>query len=338
MAGEKDDSLDDPSLLEDEDLARDDAAVVVDPHDDVKPADGKKAEVRDDDVEVVIEEETEEEIEARRQREEEAALDQDGRRIEHDDPDAKYSKEVRERIEREARRAREAIARATAAHQARLKAEAASRARQKEALDVTDSALESQIKSTRAQLVKAKEDGKSEDEVKLGEDLERLNRRKDSVAEAKKTLEQEEEEAKRGGDAAQPNPLADSWKARNRWFGDTRFREQTAITALIDRSLSAEGYDKTSPEYFAELDRRVRRRLPEMQRYMQQRRPQGGEQRPASRREPTGGVRRAEGRDGEQPPRKGKITLKQADLDNMRAFGLDPSNKDHLREYALNKR
>lgn len=342
MAGEKDDSLDDPSLLNDEEIADE-----VEVQQDADPGEGKdpkdkKAPGADDDVEVVIEEETEEELEARRRREEEAPLEQEGRVTEHeDDPDAKYSKEVRARIERERRIAREANARAQTAHRARLEAEAKSRAARKEAVEVTEVALETSIKNTRAALLKAKEDGKSEDEVRLQEEFDRLNRRKDSLADAKRGLEQEEEAAKHGGGEG-PNDLARQWMERNEWFSDARFGEQIMITRAIDRALAAKGFDKNTQGYYDELDRRIRRRLPELQRYMQRRPGQRLEVRPDAgkekRREPTGGVRRAEGRDGEQTPRKGKIVLKRSDLDNMRAFGLDPNNKEHLREYALNKR
>lgn len=36
--------------------------------------------------------------------------------------------------------------------------------------------------------------------------------------------------------------------------------------------------------------------------------------------------------------RNGKITLTKNDLANMRKFGLDPTNKEHLREFAVQTR
>lgn len=330
--------LDDPSLLDDE---NDDPVTGADDdlggdgaRDGGEPKDNGGAQDGGDDIDVVVEEETEGDTEANADA---GALDAGDRRGADDDlTDA--SRNVRERIERERRIAREANARAQAAHQARLTAEARARTREKEALDVTETALESNLKHTRAALLKAKEDGKSEDEIKLQEELDRLNRRKDTITQLKGDLERQEEEAKRGASDAQANPLADQWKARNRWFNDPRFKEQSAITIVIDRAMANEGYDKNSAEYYQELDRRVRRRLPELQRYMQRpAAPDGAQGGGKPRREPTGGVQRRDAGGGQGGGAKRKVTLNKQDFSNMRNFGLDPSNKEHQREYALNK-
>ena len=45
----------------------------------------------------------------------------------------------------------------------------------------------------------------------------------------------------------------------------------------------------------------------------------------------------AVGGGAQSAPGKRTVTLNKADLDNMRRFGLDPTNKAHLREYASNK-
>lgn len=264
------------------------------------------------------------------EKEEKGAKDQPGQE--------KYSKNVIARIGREQRIAREATVRATTANQRALTAEAKSRAVQKDALDITENALDSHIKSTKATLLKAKEDGKSEEEITLQSELNKLESRKEAVAASKRNLDAEIEAAKRGGGAEGPNPLAQDWMRRNKWFTDPRFAEQAAHTRLIDKALEAQGYDKNSSDYFAELDRRIGRRLPEIVKLRQ--RPSGGDDdgRPAAQRkparEPTGGVQRGAGATGAG---KGRVVLKPTDLQNMRAFGLDPANKEHQREYALNK-
>lgn len=250
----------------------------------------------------------------------------------------KYSKDVRARIGREQRIARDATVRATTANQRALAAEAKSRAVQKDALDITEQALESHIKATSATLLKAKEDGKSEDEIKLQSELNKLESRREAVAVSKRNLDAEIEAAKRGGAAEGPNPLAQDWMRRNKWFTDPRFAEQAAHTRLIDKALELQGYDKTSTEYFAELDRRIGRRLPEIVKLRQRQGNEDGGERPAAQRkparEPTGGVQRSAGASGAG---KGKVVLTQADLANMRSFGIDTTDKAALREYALNK-
>ncbi|HYC65580.1 MAG TPA: hypothetical protein VEC14_12680, partial [Reyranellaceae bacterium] len=82
-------------------------------------------------------------------------------------------------------------------------------------------------------------------------------------------------------------------------------------------------------------DKRIRRRCPELQRFSGRR--GEPERKREQRRDPTGGTPRGGARADGAKPAKGKVTLTQADLDNMRAFGMDPKNKEHLREYALNK-
>lgn len=348
-------SLEDPSLLDDNDeleAPNDEGLNNDDPEKKKKDAADKDL-GPEDEIQVQLEEETEADVEARQRREEEPkpgdklADDERGDGERKENTEAQYSKDVRARIGREQRIAREATARATAANQRALAAEAKSRTAQKEALEVTDAALDSQIKATRAALVKAKDDGKTEEEVKLTEDLGKLNNRREQIASAKTDLERQEEEAKRGSasDAA-PNELAVQWKGRNKWYGDPRFIEQSAIVQIMDRKMkNVEGFDPNSSEYFEELDRRIRRRLPEMQRYMEQPRRQpngdkggdkGGER--GQRREPTGGVRRASPAAGQDGARKGRVvTLTKSDQENMRNFGLDPKDPKQQREYALNK-
>lgn len=325
--------LDDPSLLEGDDLEGgevvDDGIEIEGAGDDVVVGDGERGAERKQEGE-----ELEIEIEA-------GADDPDAEAL----PDAEagdeerttYSQAVQARIARERRIAREARARADSERAARIRAEQDSFQTQRQALEISETALEQQIKSTKASLVKAKEDGKSEEEVELQATLNSLQNRHGQIVAAKEALKSKEEEAKTNANSAAPNLQADQWKRRNPWFGNARYGEQTLLTQAIDRALAGEGYDKNSPEYFAELDRRIRRRMPELQRFAQQR---GGQQ----RKDAVGGQQR---RDGAAPvqrrdapaavSRPGKVILTRSDFTNMRQFGMDPNNKDHQKEYARNK-
>lgn len=333
--GVVDNSLVDDDLEDDGVVVNDDAEGLAD---DKEGKDGKD-ETREagderEELEIVIEgdddaDATDQGALNEDEKDEKGAKDQTGQE--------KYSKNVMARIGREQRIARDATVRATTANQRALVAEAKSRAVQKDALDITEQALDSHIKATSATLLKAKEDGKSEDEIKLQSELNRLESRKEAVAASKRNLEAEIEAAKRGGAADGPNHLAQDWIRRNKWFTDPRFAEQVSHTRLIDNALAAEGYDKNTSEYYAELDRRIGRRLPEIVKLRQRASGEDDGRPPVQRqqrREPTGGVQRSAGASGAG---KGKVVLKSADLQNMKAFGLDPANKEHQREYALNK-
>lgn len=62
-----------------------------------------------------------------------------------------------------------------------------------------------------------------------------------------------------------PTQEARSWALRNRsWFNAPGFQKETRYARLVDVMLEEEGYDKNSPEYFDEIDKRVGARYPNM--------------------------------------------------------------------------
>lgn len=357
MAGAKGgdaDSVVDDSLIEGEDnLDLDsglDGGVDLEGEDlkDGKDAKGddKAKKVDDDDaddgIEIVIEgQETLDQVE-REGADKGAGADKDLDREDAEGGDkSDYSKKVQARIGRADRIAREATARAAAAHQGRLQAEAKSRAVQKDALEITEDALNSQIKNTKAALLQAKEAGKAAEEVDLTAELGKLSGRLDNIRRAKESLAADEEAAKRAPQDNGPNPRAAQWKERNPWYGHQRFGEQTALAQVIDKALKAEGYDPQSDQYFEELDRRVRRRLPEVVKHIRGGQPQGVRQQQQrqqqERRDPAAPAQRRDPGAADRPSRPGKIVLTKADFANMERFGIDTKDKKALKEYALNK-
>lgn len=66
---------------------------------------------------------------------------------------------------------------------------------------------------------------------------------------------------------AKPDPRvirnAREWAGDHEWFDFNGEDEDSRIVRALDESLSAEGYDPTSKEYWDELSARVKRRLPE---------------------------------------------------------------------------
>ena len=57
-----------------------------------------------------------------------------------------------------------------------------------------------------------------------------------------------------------PDPKAEAWGAKNRWFGSDTAMTYTAFD--IHNKLEAEGYDPQSDEYYAEIDKRIRLEFP----------------------------------------------------------------------------
>jgi hypothetical protein len=56
------------------------------------------------------------------------------------------------------------------------------------------------------------------------------------------------------------DPKAEAWGAKNKWFGSDTAMTYTAFD--IHNKLEAEGYDPSSDEYYAEIDKRIRLEFP----------------------------------------------------------------------------
>jgi len=124
------------------------------------------------------------------------------------------------------------------------------------------------------------------------------------------------------------NPLVSKWIARNAgWFNNPKFDAHREFARRLDARVAAEGYDMNSEEYYKELDRRIDSAFPTLRRK-------------PSMNATTGKSPVAAVSSGNTPNNtdRGKIVLKQSDLDMMRALKLDPTDKEHLREYAKHKR
>ena len=61
-------------------------------------------------------------------------------------------------------------------------------------------------------------------------------------------------------DYAEPSPKAQTWAAKNEWFGQDRIATNVALS--IHENLANEGFDLNSDEYYNELDNRLKEELP----------------------------------------------------------------------------
>ena len=60
---------------------------------------------------------------------------------------------------------------------------------------------------------------------------------------------------------AQPDPKAETWGAKNKWFGTDTAMTYTAFD-LHKKLVDQEGFDPQTDEYYAEIDKRIRLEFP----------------------------------------------------------------------------
>lgn len=61
--------------------------------------------------------------------------------------------------------------------------------------------------------------------------------------------------------APQPDPRAQSWAEKNKWFGEDRVMT-TAAFAIHQELIDEQGFDPAGNEYYTEIDRRIRSEFP----------------------------------------------------------------------------
>jgi len=187
-----------------------------------------------------------------------------------------YSKDVQRRIAKLTKKWREAE---------RQKEEALSFAKnqkeQKEKLQKKYSKVEqagvkdreqritSGLQAAAAKLAAAKEAGDLAAEVEANKEIARLGYEEARLNEAKAAYEDmakaepKEQEIPKvtPQQTAQPDPKAEAWGARNRWFGTDTAMTYTAFD-LHKKLVDEEGYDPSSDEYYSEIDKRIRLEFP----------------------------------------------------------------------------
>lgn len=129
--------------------------------------------------------------------------------------------------------------------------------------------------------------------------------------------------------APQVPAQAQAWVSRNKWFNDRRYLAESAAARAIDEGMAAEGFDKNTPEYYAELDTRLAKRFPTL---VKKPPAAGGARGPAP------AVHAGGGGGGGGNASGGKMRLGPAEFAKMRKFNLDPRNPAHCRQYALEVR
>ena len=188
-----------------------------------------------------------------------------------------YSKGVQARIAKLTRKMREAERREQAAVEY---AQAVEQKRQilEKRFEKTDSdyikkfetTISSGLEAAQKELAAAIESGNAEAQVEANKRIAQLafeNAKLESAKEGRQTTQEEKPVQQlsqannvnipQRDDPINPDPRAEAWASKNSWFGSDRAMTYTAFEIHKDLT-EKEGYDPSSDEYYAEVDKRIR--------------------------------------------------------------------------------
>ena len=129
--------------------------------------------------------------------------------------------------------------------------------------------ITSGLQAAAAKLAAAKEAGDLAAEVEANKEIARLGYEEARLNEAKAAYEDmakaepksEEVPKVSPQQTTQPDPKAEAWGARNKWFGTDTAMTYTAFD-LHKKLVDEEGFDPQTDEYYAEIDKRIRLEFP----------------------------------------------------------------------------
>ena len=188
-----------------------------------------------------------------------------------------YSKGVQARIAKLTRKMREAERReqaavdyAKAVEQKRLTLEKKFEKTDSDYIKKFESTISSGLESAQKELAAAIESGDATAQVEANKRIATLafeNAKLEAAKEGRQTVEVEKpvQNLSQGGDVniprtddpINPDPRAEAWASKNSWFGTDRAMTYTAFEIHKDLT-EKEGYDPSSDEYYAEVDKRIR--------------------------------------------------------------------------------
>ena len=130
--------------------------------------------------------------------------------------------------------------------------------------------ITSGLQAAAAKLAAAKEAGDLAAEVEAGKEIARLGYEEARLNEAKAAYEDmakaepKEMEIPRVSPqrTPQPDPKAEAWGSKNKWFGTDTAMTYTAFD-LHKKLVDEEGFDPQTDEYYTEIDKRIRLEFPQ---------------------------------------------------------------------------
>jgi hypothetical protein len=161
--------------------------------------------------------------------------------------DMPYSLKVRKRIQKE-------VAKRAEAEQKLVDMEERMSQMEKKTYDIANKSLSNQLSSVSTQLKSAIEEGNTDQQVKLYENMaeirSQMTKTEDYAAQVPKPKENTEKKAP---------PLATEWvKENSTWFNKPGYRKETAMAYGIDAELTEEGWDVHDPGYYDEMTKRLK--------------------------------------------------------------------------------
>jgi hypothetical protein len=258
-----------------------------------------------------------------------------------DSEDDDYSRKVKARIERERKAKLKERKRAEY-----WESQAKELAKQqydfdKQKLKDTVEQADQSMEQVRNDLERAIEDGNTKEQVRLTDDLTNW---KAAKARAEASLENLSTDGnvqpfddKISADTQKGQKPADVWiEDRGDWYRQAGFERATRLANRLDQEVFKDGYDPETDEYFEELDRRIKEKMPELYDDAGLDADMETEDSRTRKRSPVAPV---DGDTSRQRGRRGsKVQLGEADFENMRRFGLNTNDPEVLKEYARNKK
>ena len=124
---------------------------------------------------------------------------------------------------------------------------------EKRTYDMANKSLSNQATAVSNELKSAIEEGNTEKQVKLYENLaeirSQMTKTEDYAARVPKVKEKKDKAP----------PLASEWvKENSQWFNKPGFRKETAMAYGIDAELTEEGWDVHDPGYYDEMNKRLK--------------------------------------------------------------------------------
>jgi hypothetical protein len=188
-----------------------------------------------------------------------------------------YSKGVQARIAKLTRKMREAERREQAAldyargvEEKRQQLESKFKKTDSDYIKKFETTISSGLEAAQKELAAAIESGDAKAQVEANKRIATLafeNAKLDAAKEGRENVQEEKpvQNLSQGGqinqpamdDSINPDPRAEAWAAKNSWFGSDRAMTYTAFEIHKDLT-EKEGYDPSSDEYYAEVDKRMR--------------------------------------------------------------------------------
>jgi hypothetical protein len=230
-----------------------------------------------------------------------------------------YSEKVRKRIAKE-------VAKRAEAEQKAVELEQRLADLEKKTFDIASKSLKNNYTTVSSELKSAIEEGNTEKQVELYEKM------ADIRGQMSKTEELSSEIPKVEKKQAPTPPLAADWVKDNReWFNKPGFRKETAMAYGIDAELTEEGWDVNDPDYYIEMDKRLKTSGLSYFNKSQEDAVQTDKnvvQKNNRVQSPVAGVSRKKGTDSN------RVKLTQDDIRTAQTFGIDINDEAALKRFA----